>query len=91
MKAFLASLLAACAFAEVYQLINEESEMLSFEWDWGEPVYTPYENAGEFLSLEITEVEAGMEFCLTVEAPGAAVEYYSYFGIEWTNGPVTSL
>ena len=71
MKAFLASLLAACAFAEVYQLVNEESEMLSYGFDEGEVVYTPYEWAGEFVSLETTEVEEGMEFCLTVEAPGA--------------------
>jgi hypothetical protein len=38
MKAFLASLLAASAFAEevVYELITEDSEMLSYEFDYTE-------------------------------------------------------
>ena len=95
MKAFLASLLAVAAFAEevVYELVNEESEMLSWTWDFGEGEYTPYENQGEFMSLTTTLADGDdeIEFCFTVEATGTAAGDYAYLGVEYTDGPVTSL
>jgi hypothetical protein len=93
MKAFLASLLAVAAFAEevVYELVNEESEMLSYNFKYEEGEYTPFENTGEFMSLTTTQVDDEIEFCFTVEAPGADGCDDNYFGVEYTDGPVTSL
>ena len=43
------------------------------------------------MTLTTNDVDEGIEFCLTVYAPGAENNYDSYYGIEWSDGPVTSL
>ena len=95
MRTFLASLIAASAFAEevVYELITAESEMLSWGWKHGEGTYEPYENIGELMSLTTTLADGDdeIEFCFTVEAPGFDSNDTGYFGVEYTDGPVTSL
>jgi len=67
--------------------------MLSWTWDFGEGTYTPYTNNGEFMSLTTTLADGAdeIEFCYTVEATGTAAGDYAYLGLEYTDGPVTSL
>jgi len=43
------------------------------------------------LTLTTNDVADGIEFCLTVYAPGAEENTDSFYGIEWSDGPVTSL
>ena len=91
MKAFLASLLAAAAYAETYELIGESSTM--YEWDFdAETAETEYTRVAETLTLETTEdsVASTITFCFTLEDAAWDIEAdtYAVFGVAWTNGEV---
>ena len=86
MKFLLASLLAASTFAETYELINEDSDMIACTF-LAESCTTPFTWSGQSLTLTTTEIGADeMQFCINAVAPNAGEGYGSSFALYWTDG-----
>jgi len=87
MKAFLASLLAASAFAETYELITTDSEMWTWT-DFDDASPAEYTNAGEELTLTTSDDGTDITFCFapTDAAWAAATNTEIVVGLAWTDG-----
>ena len=81
MKVFTAGLLAASAYAETYNVINEDTVFLDQSVTW----------AGEFMTLTTSIDGDEFELCINAIAPNSFDDELSSFSLMWSDNEETDI